>query len=82
MNIIHKSLASFWPSIRISLVLVLISMSLILIADMLEVTPNHAKYELDKRKQISETLAIVFSNLMAESDLKKIRIVLSDILGL
>lgn len=79
MNTIQKSVALLWPSIRISLVLVLITMSLILVADMLEITPNHAKHELEKRKQLSETLAILFSTMIAESDIKKMRIVLSDI---
>ncbi|MFW5443330.1 MAG: diguanylate cyclase domain-containing protein [Methylococcaceae bacterium] len=79
MSIINKSLASLWPSIRISLALVLISMSLILIADFLQITPNHGNYELEKRKQLSESLAVLFSTLAADSDVKKVRTVLSKV---
>jgi diguanylate cyclase (GGDEF)-like protein len=55
-------------------------MSLILFADLLEITPNHAKYELEKRKHLSESLAILFSTMAAESDVRKVRTVLSKVL--
>lgn len=79
MNNVRQSLATLWPSIRISLVLVLISSSLVLMADMLGVTPSHAQYELDKRQQESESLAVLFSTVAADDEIKKVRILLSKI---
>ena len=79
MNNIGKSMATLWPSIRISLVLVLITVSLILSADFLGVTPNKTQYELDNRKQLSESLAIMFSAMVSDNDLNKVRTVLSTI---
>ncbi len=79
MSKVGKSIATLWPSIRISLVLVLITSSLILMADLLGITPNHTLYELEKRQQKSESLAVLFSTMAAEGDIKKVRILLSKI---
>ncbi len=79
MSLIAKSLATFWPSIRISFALVLITISMILIADLFGIFPNPDKYELDNRKQFSESLAIVFSTMSNENKIKSIRPVLSNI---
>jgi len=68
-----------WPSIRISFALVLITISMILIADLLGIFPNKTQYELENRKQFSESLAVVFSTMANESDFKKIRPILSKI---
>ena len=80
MRTIGKSLASLWPSVRISFVLVFITISLIFVADLLEIIPNHAKYQLEKRKQLSESLAILFSTMAAENDVRKVRRVLSKVI--
>ena len=79
MTPVRKSMATLWPSIRISFVLTLITTSLILIADLLGVIPNQTEYELKSRKQLSESLAVLFSTLASESDIKKTRTVLSKI---
>jgi diguanylate cyclase (GGDEF)-like protein len=79
MNNVRQSLSSLWPSIRISLVLVLISSSIILIADLLGVAPNQNKFELENRKHLSESFAILFSTLASDEDVKHIRTVLSKI---
>ncbi len=68
-----KSMAALWPSVRISLVLVLITTSVILFADLLGIVPNQAKFELENRKQQSESLAVLFSTMAADRDLKSIR---------
>ncbi len=81
MSNIRKSIATLWPSIRISFVLALITSSLILIADILEIIPNHTQYELEKRQQKSESLAVLFSTMASENDIKKIRILLSKIVS-
>ena len=79
MNNIGKSMDTLWPSIRISLVLALITVSIILTADFLGITPNKTQYELDNRKQLSESLAIMFSAMASNNDFKKVRPVLSTI---
>lgn len=80
MNSIRKSLATFWPSIRISFVLVSMTISLILFADLAGLMPNPLKYELENRKQLSESLAILASTMASQGDIKKVRTVLSQIL--
>jgi len=79
MNNVSKSLAMLWPSIRISFALVLITISMILIADFLGVFPNKTKYELESRKQLSESLAIIFSTMANERELQKVKPFLSKI---
>lgn len=81
MNNIRKSLANLWPSIRISLVLVLITNSIILFADLCGFIPNQAQYELENRKQYSESLAVLFSAMAADRDLKNIREVVTKIVA-
>jgi len=79
MSVISKSIGTLWPAIRISFVLVLITTSLILTADLMGITPNKSLYELESRKQLSESMAVLFSALATESDIKKLRTVLSKI---
>ena len=79
MSLVSKSTATLWPAIRISLVLILITSSLILIADLLGITPSQTKYELENRKLQSESMAILFSIMASENDIKKVRTVLSKI---
>jgi diguanylate cyclase (GGDEF)-like protein len=79
MTNINKSLAFLWPSIRISLVLVLITSSILLFADLLGIVPNEMKFELENRKRLSESLAILFSTMAADQDYKELRTTLSKI---
>lgn len=79
MSLVNKSTATLWPAARISLVLILITTSLILFADLLGVVPSQTKYELDNRKQLSESMAVMFSAMASENDIKKVRAVLSKI---
>jgi diguanylate cyclase (GGDEF)-like protein/PAS domain S-box-containing protein len=79
MSSVSKSAATLWPAIRISFVLILITASLILTADFLGITPSQTRYELENRKQLSESMAVLFSTMASESDLKKVRTVLSKI---
>ena len=79
MSLVSQSVATFWPATRISLVLISITVSLILSADLLGIVPSQTRYELDSRKQLSESMAILFSAMASENDLKKIRTVLSKV---
>ena len=79
MSLISKSMATLWPAVRISFVLILITTSLLLFADLLGITPNQSKYELENRKKLSESMAILFSTLASETDMKEVRTVLSRI---
>lgn len=79
MSLVSQSVATFWPATRISLVLISITVSLILSADLLGIVPSQTRYELESRKQLSESMAILFSAMASENDLKKIRTVLSKV---
>lgn len=81
MSLVKNSSATLWPAARISFVLILIITSLILFADLLGITPNQTKYELENRKQLSESMAVLFSAMASESDIKKVRMVLSKIVS-
>ena len=56
------------PAMRISFALVLLTISLLLIGDMLGFTPNERQAELRARKIISESLAIQFSMIAVNND--------------
>ncbi|MFW5450084.1 MAG: EAL domain-containing protein [Methylophagaceae bacterium] len=79
MSKISQSLSSLWPSVRISFALILITISIILAADFFEILPNETKFQLEQRKQLSESLAIMFSIMANEKNIKNIRPVLSKI---
>lgn len=79
MSLLGKSMATLWPSVRISFVLILMASSLILTADLLGISPNKTKYELKNRQQLSESMAILFSAMARDVDIKKIRMILSKI---
>ncbi|HCW06564.1 MAG TPA: hypothetical protein DGG95_04270 [Cytophagales bacterium] len=76
MNKIKKSVGLLFPSIRISLGLVLLTACLLLTAQMLGFAPDESKFLLDSRKQISESLAIQFSIFAPDQDTKKIQTML------
>ena len=48
-------------------------------ADFAVVVPNQTKYEMDNRKQFSESLAVLFSTMVSDQEIKKVRRVLSKI---
>lgn len=73
MSTLKKSLGTLFPAMRISFALVLLTTCILLSAEMFGFTPNEAKFILDERKKISESLAIQFSVLAPDKDIKKIQ---------
>ena len=65
------------PSIKVCFGLTSILISVFLITDLVGWAPNDQKYELDSRKKISESFAVLFSELAAQNDVKLIRKILS-----
>nr|WP_305906952.1 GGDEF domain-containing protein [Methylomarinum sp. Ch1-1]MDP4519666.1 GGDEF domain-containing protein [Methylomarinum sp. Ch1-1] len=53
--------------------------SIILFADILGIAPDQPKYELKSRKQISESMAILFSTMAYDQDIETIRTLMSKI---
>lgn len=49
------------PTLRISVGLVLLTLSILMLADLAGLAPDHTREILDKRKKVSESLAIEFS---------------------
>jgi len=74
---LQKILAMLLPSARISLGLVAILISIFLIADLLGLAPNTQKYELEARKSVSESFAVLFSELAAQNDINLMRKILA-----
>jgi diguanylate cyclase (GGDEF)-like protein/PAS domain S-box-containing protein len=73
MSTLTKSLGTLFPAMRLSLALVLLTTCILLSSEMLGFTPNEDKYLLDARAKISESLAIQFSVLVPDQDIKKIQ---------
>ena len=69
----------FGPASRISFGLVLITISVVILADLFGLVPNESNMKLENRKILSESFAIQFSALAVEKDIKTIRKVLSAI---
>ncbi len=67
MQLINKSTNVLLPSLRISFALVLITISLLLVADLLNFVPSERRAELRARKVVSEFLATQFSSVGAEN---------------
>jgi diguanylate cyclase (GGDEF)-like protein/PAS domain S-box-containing protein len=63
MNKLTKKASHFLPAMRISFALVLLTASLLFIADLAGFTPDERQAELRARKIISESLAVEFSIL-------------------
>lgn len=63
MNPISKAVTFILPAARISFALVLLTISLLLIADLLDFAPSERRAELKARQAISEALAIQFTTL-------------------
>ncbi|MEE9423331.1 MAG: EAL domain-containing protein [Gammaproteobacteria bacterium] len=55
------------PAFRISIGLVLLTLSILMMADLAGLAPDHNREILDKRKKVSESLAIEFSLAAQES---------------
>ncbi len=73
MNVLKKSIGAIFPAMRISFAMVLLTTCILLGADLLGFTPNEVKYILDSRKQVSEALAIQFTMLASDRDIKQIQ---------
>ena len=71
-NNTRQKIAKLLPAMRISIGLVLLTVSILLVADIMGYIPNQSKSELTARKKISEALAIQFSTLASQRDQKKI----------
>ena len=72
MNKVKKSLGLLFPAMRISISLALITACMLLSADMLGYTLDEDGQALQNRKQIAESLAIQFSVMAPDKDIKKI----------
>jgi len=63
---------SLSPLLRITLGLVLLTLSLILIGEVLGLVPNEEKAQLDYRKSISESLAVQLSSSLSQNDTEEL----------
>ena len=73
MKKIRKSFGLIFPAMRISFALALLTACILLGASVLGLTPSEDKFQLQARKQISESLAIQFSVLDPRRELKNIK---------
>ena len=73
MSTFKDSLGILFPEMRISFALVLLTACILLSAEMFGFTPNEDKILLDARTKISESLAILYSVLVPDQDLVKIK---------
>ena len=73
MSTLQKSLGTLFPAMRISFALVLLTVSILLTAEMLGFTPQENKFVIDYRTKISESLAIQMSVLIPNQDFKNIQ---------
>lgn len=68
MNKLTKKISYFLPAMRISFTLVLLTISLLLIGDLIGFAPNERQAELRARKLLSESLAIQFSIIAVNAE--------------
>ncbi len=73
MSILKKSFSTLFPAIRMSFALVLLTTCILLTADMLGFSPNEDRFMLDARAKVSESLAIQFSVLAPNQDIKSMQ---------
>ena len=73
MNGWQKFKGMLAPAMRISVALALLTACLLLTADLAGFTPDEDRLQLQARKQISESLAIQFSIMDPNRDIKKIQ---------
>jgi diguanylate cyclase (GGDEF)-like protein len=77
MDLVKKTAGILFPAMRISFALVLLTICVLLTAEMLGFMPDETKYRLDARKKVSEALAVQFSQLVPDRDANKIQKTLS-----
>lgn len=77
INKIRKNLGLLFPAMRISLALTMLSICILLGAEMLGFTPSEQANQLETRKRISESLAIQFSVLEPVEDISKVQKLIS-----
>ncbi len=77
MNSLKKSLGTLFPAMRLSFALVLLTVSILLTAELLNFTPKENKFLIDSRTKISESLAIQVSMLIKDKSVKKIQNLIS-----
>ena len=73
MSTLRKSRNIILPAMRISLALVMLTVCLILSAEMFGYTPQENQYQLNSRTKISESLALQLSVLIPDQDIKQIQ---------
>ena len=73
MNSIKRNLNIIFPSMRISLALVLLTSCVLLGAEILGFTPQQDKMKLESRAKVSESLALQMSILIPDQDIRKIQ---------
>lgn len=66
------------PAVRVSLSLVLLTVSILLAADLLGIMPDNSKAQMDGRKKFIETLAVQTSKAAEKSDLETISVLISN----
>ena len=67
---IHELKGRLPSAMRISFGLMLLTISILLTADLFGIIPNESKAALDARKRVSETLAIHFTILATNKDMR------------
>jgi diguanylate cyclase (GGDEF)-like protein/PAS domain S-box-containing protein len=72
MSKVQNTLSLFFPAMRISIALALLSACILLSAEMLGFTLDEDGEALENRKQVAESLAIQFSVMEPKGDIKKI----------
>lgn len=72
MNKLRKSVGLFFPAMRISFALAMLTACILLGAEMVGFTPDEDKLRLETRKQVSESLAIQFATLDPTREFKKL----------
>ena len=63
----------FFPAVKISFALVLVTLGLLISAQLLKFIPQEVDFKLDARKKVSESLAIQLSMLTPENNLEELK---------
>ncbi|MCP4433252.1 MAG: diguanylate cyclase [Gammaproteobacteria bacterium] len=73
MSKLQKSRSTILPAMRISLALTMLTVCIILSAEMFGFTPQEHQYQLNTRTKISESLALQLSVLIPDQNIKQIQ---------
>ncbi len=73
MSPFKKSLSTLFPAMRISFALVMMTVCILLSAEMFGFTPQEQKFLIDSRTKISESIALQMSVLIPDQDIKRIQ---------